>query len=196
VALPKLEAAYASLQVLVRQMTAANGKIASGLSQMADALTKMSDGIDQLENTAKVVRIASEGQAVGVDLARNSLAQAALRSPCAGVVKKAVPGGQMVMVGAPVVVIRPKGPTLVDAYLAPDQIGRVKVGDPSDVTFDSVPKVLKGTVSTVWPTETFPPTNYPTRIVHLSGAVRVTVTVPDERLPLGIPADVVIHPSP
>lgn len=175
--------------------TAGAGQLAAGRRKLASALAKISSGITTLENLSDIARIASGAQAAGVDLARQARDQATLRSPVDGVVVSAMPGGQIAMVGAPVVVIRPKGTTLVDTYVAPEDIGRVRVGDRADVTLDSVHGVLQGAVATVWPDQTFPPTNYPTQIVHLSRVVRVTVSVRDGDLPLGVPADVIIHPS-
>lgn len=97
------------------------------------------------------------------------------------------------MVGAPVVVMRPAGDTLVDTYLTRDQLAGVHVGTSADVSLDSVHGVLQGSVHAISANEQFPPSNYPTQIVHLSRVVRVTVSVPDT-LPLGVPADVVIRP--
>jgi hypothetical protein len=92
-----------------------------------------------------------------------------------------------------VIVIRPNAGTLVDAYVDPADIARVKLGMSADVSMDSVRGELEGEVRRVWPDEEFPPSNYPTKIVHLSRVVRVTVAVNDDALPLGVPADVVIH---
>jgi X-X-X-Leu-X-X-Gly heptad repeat protein len=168
----------------------------SGKAQVASALSKMADGISQMENGADTMRVGSEAQSAALKAARQALSDATLRAPCDGVVVSAMPGGQVAMVGAPVVVIRPSGETLVDVYLEADQLAGVKPGVTADIALDSVPNVLKGTVRTVWSTQTFPPTAYPTKVVHLSRVTRVTVRVADDALPRGVPADVVIHPSP
>ncbi len=187
-ALPQLEAAMAKMGQGAAQMSAAKAKIAT-------ALSKMSDGIDQLDQASSTAKIASAAQAAAIESAKAALDAATLRSPADGVVVSALPAGQVAMVGAPVVVIRPKTDVLVDVYLAPDQATRVRAGDPAEVTLDSLPAPVKGSVNTVWPGVQFPPNNYPTPIVHLADAVRVTVSVPQQNLPLGVPVDVVIHPT-
>ena len=187
-AIPKLQAALGKMAVGQAAMAAAKAKIASGLSQMADA-------IGQLENASDTIRIAAGAQAAGEKLAKYAADQAVLRAPVDGLVIQSVQPGQVVMVGAPVVTIRPTGDVLVDVYLSPEQAARVKVGDRADVTVDSLKGSLAGRVSVVGTTVEFPPANYPTPIVHLASTVRVTVAVPDARLPVGVPADVVIHPS-
>ncbi len=198
----QLEGALAGLNAALPQLEAVSAKMAQGATQMvtakatiATALSKMADGIDQLEQASSTMKIAAKAQSAGVDLARFALDQATMRAPVDGTIVSALPAGQLAMVGAPVVVIRPRTAVLVDAYLSPDQVSRVKAGDKADVTLDSLPKPLPGRVKTIWPSVEFPPNNYPTPIVHLAYAVRVTVEVPDQRLPLGVPADVVIHPS-
>ena len=195
-ALVQLRKAEAALVAGIPKATAAGAAaLAKGQAQLDAAIAKIDTGIQALDNGSETLRLAAGAQAAGVTMADSALAQATLRAPVNGVVVSAMAGGQVALVGAPVVVIRPDTATLVDTYVAPEDIGRVKVGDAADVSMDSVRGMLKGTVQTVWPDQVFPPTNYPTQIVHLSRVVRVTVSVPDEELPLGIPADVVIHPS-
>jgi X-X-X-Leu-X-X-Gly heptad repeat protein len=170
----------------VAQLQAGKAKIASGLSQL-------SSGIDQLEAAGTKVEAAQGIRSVAVEAARAALAQATLRAPCDGVVTSAMHGGEVAMIGAPVAVIRPAGGTLVDTYLTNDQLAGIHRGTSAEVTLDSVRGVLRGSVREVSAFEQFPPSNYPTQIVHLSRVVRVTVSVP-ETLPLGVPADVVIRP--
>lgn len=187
-AIPQIEAGLAKMQTGEVAMADARTKIADALSQMAD-------GIDQLENAHDVMRVAARAQAVGVDIARFTREQTTLRAPADGLVLSALPAGQLAMVNAPVVVIRPLGAVLVDVYLAPDVAARVKAGDSADVTTDSLSETFAGRVQTVWPMVQFPPNNYPTTVTHMANAVRVTVAVEDDRLPVGVPADVAIHPS-
>jgi multidrug resistance efflux pump len=200
--LAKLEAGYAQLAAALPKLAAAKAKLAAGegmmtaaKSKMRTALSKMDDGISQLENASVGMRKLAQGQVAGSDLARYTLGETRLRAPVSGVIVSAMPSGQVAMVGAPVVVIRPDAPVLVDAYLVAEQASRVKVGDTATVTFDSLPRPVEGKVTDVSTSFEFPPNNYPTPIVHLANAVRVTVSVTDRSVPLGVPVDVSIHPS-
>lgn len=194
-ALSGIEAALPKMRSGLAQMRTGLGKMDAAKGQIRTALSKMADGIDQLEQTSDVLSIAARAQSAGVDIAKLTLADAVLRSPVAGTVVSAQPAGQLAMVGAPVVTIRPDRDVAVDIYLAPEQAARVKAGDRATVTLDSIKEPLKGAVATVWPSAEFPPNAYPTPIVHLTTVERVTVTVPDKTLPLGVPVDVVISPS-
>ncbi len=185
--LQQVEAGVPRLRQGLAQAQAGRGRIASGLSQLTDA-------IGQLESGSEIVRAYASAQAVAVELARAALSQGTLRAPCDGVVVGAMHSGEVAIVGAPVVAVRPAGPTLVDSYLTSAQLAGVRAGVPADVALDSVRGVLNGRVRDVGANEEFPPSNYPTQIVHLSRVVRVTVSVP-ETLPLGVPADVVIRPK-
>jgi multidrug resistance efflux pump len=187
-AIPQLQGALGKMAAGQAAMATAKVKIASGLSQMATA-------IHQLENASDIMRIASGAQSVGMGLAKYAAGQAVLRAPVDGLVIQGLPAGEVVMAGAPVVTIRPKGDVLVDVYLEPGQASRVRVGNRAQVAVDSVAGKLAGRVSVVGRTVEFPPANYPTPIVHLANTVHVTISVHDARLPVGIPADVVIYPS-
>ena len=138
-ALPQLGAASAKMAAGKAAMSAAKSKIRSALSQMAD-------GIGQLDSASDAMRKAAAAQAAGVEVARHAVDETRLRAPADGTVVSALPGGQVAMIGAPVVVIRPAGPVLLDAFLSPDQASRVRVGDRADVTLDSVKGPVQGTV--------------------------------------------------
>lgn len=186
-ALPQLRAAG-------RQLDAAQSRIDAGREKLESALAKMTDGIRQLESACEVARAAAGIPAVGVHAAKAALDQATIIAPCDGVVMRAMQAGEVAIVGAPVVTIRPTGPTLVDTYLEPGQAACVKAGASADIALDSLPEV-HGRVWTVSSRLESPPSNYPTQIVHLSRVVHVTVSVP-ETLPIGVPVDVVIHSPP
>jgi multidrug resistance efflux pump len=193
--LAQLEGRLAQAQAGLPKLKSALSQLRSGRAKLASGLSQMNDAIAQLEDASDVVRIAAGARDVGVELARLALSQAVVTSPADGVVVSAMAPGQVAMVGAPVVVVRPDGPTYVDVYLPPEEAVRVRSGDAADVVLDSVPGTLRGTVATVWPAQVFPPTGYPTKVVHMSGAVRVTVQLAEPALPRGVPCDVVIRPS-
>jgi multidrug resistance efflux pump len=193
-ALVKLRAAVPQLKAVLGKMSAGSAAMASAKAKIASALSKMSDGISQLNSASSVLRMAAAAQSTGVAMAKYALSQATVVAPTDGVVLSARPTGQTVVVGAPIATIRPAGDVLVDVYLSPEQAARVKVGDPAEVTVDSVKGAVPGRVSVVGTTVEFPPANYPTQIVHLANTVHVTVSAPGTSLPVGVPADVVVRP--
>ena len=194
-ALAKLRAAVPQLTAVLAKMAAGSAAMAGAKTQIASALSQMADGISQLDNAGSVLRTAAGAQSTGVAIARRDLKEATVLSPVDGLVLSARPSGQTVIVGAPIAVIRPRGEVLVDVYLSPAQVSRVKVGDRAQVTVDSIAGTVAGRVSSIASVVSFPPANYPTPIVHLADTVQVTVAVPATRIPVGVPADVVIQPS-
>jgi multidrug resistance efflux pump len=184
------QAMLPQLQATLQQLQTAQAQLNAGKS----GISKLSDAISQLESGSDVAKVAAGVPSAGLARAEAALAQATLYAPSDGVVVSAMQPGELPIVGAPVVVVRPAGDTLVDTYLTSDQLEHVKVGSNADVSMDSIPGVLHGTVKWISADQQFAPSNYPTQIVHLSRVVRVTVSVP-EVLPAGVPADVVIHPS-
>lgn len=185
--LPKMLAGLQQLATAQQQLDAGRAKLNSGIAKLSDAISQIDSGKD-------VAKVAVGMPAAAVAQAQTALANATLYAPCDGVVVTALHTGEVPMVGAPVVVIRPAGDTLIDTYLTSDQLARVRVGSVADVSMDSVRGSLHGRVQWISADQQFAPSNYPTQIVHLSRVVRVTVSVPDV-LPAGVPADVVIHPS-
>jgi multidrug resistance efflux pump len=99
------------------------------------------------------------------------------------------------MVGAPLVSVQYDGPRLVDTYLTPDQIPLISIGSPADITYDSGKGlVLHGKVSVIGSTYEYPPTSFPTNVVHMTRTTKVTITLDSgSRVPPGTPVDVSIH---
>jgi multidrug resistance efflux pump len=189
-----LVAALPTMRGLLQQMAAAQQQLNAGKAKLNSGIAKLSDAIDQLSSGSDVARVAAGIPSAARAAAETALSQATLRAPCDGVVVTALHAGEVPIVGAPVVTIRPSGDTLLDTYLTLEQLSHVKTGCSADVSVDSVRAPLRGTVKWISADQQFAPSNYPTQIVHLSRVVRVTVSVPDV-LPAGVPADVVIHPS-
>jgi multidrug resistance efflux pump len=132
-----------------------------------------------------------------VTLARSRRNAATIVAPVNGVVTYARPAGTAVMVGAPVVRIRPDAPTRIYTYLTSDQLTQVAVGSRATVTFDSnTGAPLTGRVSYLGDDAGVPPTSFPTSIVHMTRAVRVTVELDDgQTAPPGTPVDIEIATS-
>jgi multidrug resistance efflux pump len=90
--------------------------------------------------------------------------------------------------------IRPDEQTKVDSYLAPQQLTSVAVGSKATVNFDSnTGGPLTGRVTQIALNAQFPPTNFPTDIVHMTNTIQVTVTLDKGAwAPPGTPVDLTI----
>jgi multidrug resistance efflux pump len=98
-------------------------------------------------------------------------------------------------VGAPLVRIRPDRPVRIDTYLTTDQLEQAPIGTPVTVDFDSNPgEPLNGRIAVIGATAVVPPTGFPTAIVHMTRAVRVTIELESgATAPAGTPVDVKIR---
>ena len=99
------------------------------------------------------------------------------------------------MMNAPLFRIAPDTPALIDTYLTAEQLTFVRVGDPAEVSYDSAAGiVLTGSVTGIGEDSAFPPTTFPTEIVHMTRTTRVTVTLESgARPPAGTPVDLTIR---
>jgi X-X-X-Leu-X-X-Gly heptad repeat protein len=187
VLIPKLRAALG-------QMDAGLVKLKQGLGKLATGATQLSSAKTQVTTARSVLGILAGASDIGVQLAQARVAQATITSPVNGLVTYARPRGQLAMVGTPVVRIRPDGPRLVDTYLAADQLALVRLGTPVTLTYDSSPgTVTRGRITRLGTSSAFPPTSFPTTIVHMTRATRVTVTLDDgAAVPYGTPVDLTI----
>lgn len=193
---PNPAALLAQLRKQLALLDTGFAQAAAGQAKLASARAQLADAKQQLRDLRELAHILAQASYIRVQVAKYNLDAAVVRSDVNGVIQSAVPAGTVAMVGAPIVVIRKDGPTNVDVYLSPEYALRVAVGDRAEVRLDSLlGRAIEGRVTRVWPEETFPPTSYPTDIVHLSRVVRATVTVDERELPLGVPADVVITPK-
>lgn len=164
-----------------------NTKIGQAQSKITDAKTKV-------KNARDVLKIVADSQQVAIDLAEARVAQATILSPYSGYVTMTAQQGSVAMVGAPIVRIQPDGPVEVNTYLTGQQLARVRVGSPADVTYDSAKgTVLHGVVSVVGSIAQFPPTSFPTDIVHMTKTIPVTIRLDSGSPPPGTPVDIVIH---
>jgi len=65
--------------------------------------------------------------------------------------------------------IRPDDAALVDTYISPDQLAQVRIGAPADISFDSGGgKTVPATVAIIGNTVAYPPSSFPTSIVHMT----------------------------
>jgi multidrug resistance efflux pump len=164
-------------------------------AQIASAASKLADAKVQLRNAKDVLGIVAKGQDTAVQLARARRLQAFVRSPIDGVVTFARHPGTVAMVGAPLVRVHANPPQRVDTYLTSEQVATVGVGSEADITFDSAPgTVLHGRISEMGSAYVFPPTSFPTQVVHMTRALKVTIELdPGATAPAGTPVDISLH---
>jgi len=165
-------------------------------AQIAKAATQLADAKKQLHTAKDVLGIVANGQEIGVRLARARVLQASVRAPLDGTVTFARRGGTVAMVGAPLVRITADGPQRIDTYLTSEQVSMIRTGSAAEVTFDSAPKgtVLHGRISEIGSAFVFPPTSFPTQVVHMTRALKVTIKLDEgDVAPPGTPVDVSLN---
>jgi HlyD family secretion protein len=117
----------------------------------------------------------------------------ALKAPIGGVItERAIEPGEVVLPGAPLLVIERLEEVELTMYISERQIGRVQRGQTVSFTTDSFPNVtFSGEVVTIAPRAEFTPRNVqaPKDRALLVYAVRARVPNPDGRLKPGMPVD-------
>lgn len=189
----KMDAGITKITAGLVKIEAALAKLPSAEKQLSTAKGALSDAKTQVTNARDTLRILVDARDVAIALAKQRRDKAVVTAPVAGVVTYVRPAGTSVMVGAPLVRIRPDATQLVDTYLTSQQLGGVVVGKGVNVTCDSLPgRVFEGRVAVIGADSEFPPTSFPTNIVHMTRAVKVTVALDEGGLPPGTPVDLTI----
>jgi len=184
------------LKTLATQTAAAKAKAGTAINTAIDsAKSKITDAKTKVKNAKSVLKIVSDASHIGIDLAEARRNQATILAPVSGVVTYAVPSGTVVVVGAPIVRIQPASAALVDTYLTAEQLQRIKLGSAAEIKYDSAPgKVLHGQVATIGSIAQYPPTTFPTDVVHMTRTVKVTIRLDSGTAPpQGTPVDILIH---
>jgi multidrug resistance efflux pump len=200
--LAKIGAGLRQIDAGLAKIAAGEAKLATAEAQLRSAQSQLNTAQDALD-TAKTqatkardyVEIISEGADIGVTLAEAKRDQATIVAPCSGVITQAMRAGQTALVGAPLFKIAPELPALVDTYLTAEQLGRVRLGSEADIRWDSAPgKTVRGVLHAIDSQAPYPPTSFPTDIVHMTHAVRVTFQLDSgDNPPAGTPVDIAIH---
>jgi len=169
----------------------------AGIKKLDAGLVQIGSGRTQLVGIRKLALVTIDAARVALKLAEAARDQASIVAPVDGVVTYTRTAGTAVMVGAPILRIRPDGPTHVYTYLTADQLARVDVGSKATVTFDSnTGAPLVGHISDLGHAAVVPPTSFPTSIVHMTRAVRVTIELDGaSTAPPGTPVDIEITTS-
>lgn len=184
----KLEASLAQIDAGLANATAARSKLESATATIGDAQS-------QLKEARSLVALAADAADAGVAVAEARVALAVVRAPYAGTVTWVAERGSVLFAGGPVARLNPDGPLLLDTYLDTSEVALVRVGSLASAGIDSFPdRAYPGRVSAIRPVYEYPPTALPTRLIHMTRAFRVTVTLDDTAAPLprGTPADLTI----
>lgn len=179
------------------QLAKGKAQLATASSQLAQGSSALSKAKKQVENARKVSNLLLASTDAAVTIAEVRLSQATVHAPVSGIVTEARSQGTIAMVGAPLVRIRPDEPTKVISYLDPTQLSRVHEGSVATVNYDSNSgRPLSGKVTQIALNSQFPPTSFPTTIVHMTQTVQITVTLENGGwAPPGTPVDLVIDTS-
>ena len=193
--LKKVNAGLAQLATAEATLAAARVKLATAADQLATASDALKTAKKQVVRTKDSLEIIADAAHISIALAQVRRDQATITSPISGTVTQAAAQGSVAMVGAPIVRIQPDEPTLVDTYLTGSQLGSLKAGAPADITYDSGNgKDLHGTLALIGDQALFPPTSFPTDIVHMTRTVKVTFRLDSgDGPPAGTPVDIAIH---
>lgn len=192
--LKKMDAGLIKIDAGLAKVDAAEAKIATAKSKLATGASALADAKTQLDAAKDVLGRVADARKIAVQAAQAQRDAATLTAPVAGVVTFARPSGTVAMVGAPVARIAPQRVQLVDTYVTGEQLERIKVGSEAQVVADSLAgQIFAGHVETIGSTYIFPPTTFPTDIVHMTRAVKVTVALDSAtRIPPGTPVDLTI----
>ncbi len=128
-----------------------------------------------------------------VEEARLRLEKTSLQSPINGVVlRRNLEPGEMVPASAPVLTLVDLDAPWIEIFVPETEIGQVSLGDPFQVTTDSLEQAFPGKVSRVFEKAEYTPKQIQTERerVNLVFRVKVAVENPEGKLKPGMPADV------
>jgi multidrug resistance efflux pump len=165
------------------------------VEQARAALDELRAGPTEEEVTVAQAQLHQAEAALALIDAR--LAQLRITSPMTGLVSsRSIHQGETASAGSTLLTLVNLDQVTLVVYIPADQIGRVQVGQPVEVTVDSFPdRIFEGEVTTIAREAEFTPRNVQTQEerVNLVFAVQVTIPNPDHLLKPGMPADAVIQ---
>lgn len=131
--------------------------------------------------------------------ATSELEKTVLTAPLSGrVTERTANPGELAQPNATLLTIANLDEVTLTVYVPEDEIGRVTVGLPAEITIDSFPhRTFNGQVSLIAVEAEFTPKNVqtPDERVNMVFAVQITVPNPDHELKAGMPADAVLQVS-
>jgi X-X-X-Leu-X-X-Gly heptad repeat protein len=193
--LKQVNSGLAQLATASSALATAEGQLATATGQLVSAGDALRTAKKQLIRARDSLTIMADAQHILISLAFAKREQATVTAPVDGVVTQAAAQGTIAMVGTPIARIIPAERELVDTYLTGAQLAQLHPGTTADITYDSSGgKSLPATLSLVNDQALFPPTSFPTDLVHMTRAVKVTFRLDSgASVPPGTPVDVAIH---
>ncbi len=198
----------------VRRLEKTAGQGASSEQQLDDARAKLDVAAAELEVRRQALRLALEGSrkeeiaeararveaaTAQVSLLNQRIEDLVLQAPADGVIRsRVIEAGEIGSPDRPAFVLALSDPKWVRAYLPEPELGLVVEGMPAQVSGDSLgDEPFDGWVGFISPVAEFTPrtvqtTELRTQLVY---EVRVWVNDPDNRLRLGMPVTVELHPE-
>ena len=164
---------------------------AARVREAKEQLTLLRNGPRREELDQARARLRQAEEALG--LAETRLSYTTLKAPFDGLVlAKHVEPGEYVAAGTPVVTVGDLAHPWLRGYISETDLGRVKCGQPAEVTTDTYPgKVYPGRVSFIASQAEFTPKNVqtPRERVKLVYRVKIDLENPQAELKPGMPAD-------
>lgn len=184
------------LQAAVTQLTTALAQLDAGLAtartqraQLDTASAQVSDAQTQVTNLISLAEIATQTAAISVRQARLAVSQTAVTAPVTGVVIQVASVGTVLAPGATLAKVRVPSES-VTTWLSQADAQNICTGDAATVTADWMADSRSGEIATIATSAEIPPTSHASSDLHLTRAIRVTITVDDPGdLPPGGPAD-------
>ena len=193
--LKKVKAGLAQVAAGEAQLAAGAVKLATAAAQLSTASSALHTAKTQVKTLRDAVKIAVKAADVPVALAEAYREQATIIAPVSGFVTQAPAQGTVAVVNAPLFRVAPDGPALIDTYVTGQQLGALHDGTIADITYDSGGgRVLHARLHTLGAQALYPPTSFPTDIVHMTRTVKITFQLDSGQAPpAGTPVDIAIH---
>ena len=164
-------------------------------AETAEQLKLLEEGPRQ--ETIAQARARVEQARASLALASTQLDNTRLTAPFAGVVlSHNIEPGEFVAPGTPVVTVADLTNVWLRAYVHQTELGRVKHGQPAEVTTDTFPgKIYRGTVGFISSEAEFTPKTVQTtkERVKLVFRIKIALANPADELKPGMPADAVLR---
>lgn len=158
------------------------GKARDGRAKLNDGLSKLADAATQLSHAQDLAKTRIPAATAALGRAEDQLRLTTLTAPASGVVVAAAQAGDVLRPGAPVITIRPDDGATATTWLPPSQAALLCVGSNVSVATDWG-TTHAAHVTRIGVEAEYPPTSQATDEVHLTRAIRVTITIHDQDAP-------------
>lgn len=190
----ELRAGIGQLENAIARIDSGIAKAKAGRAELTSASGRLGDAERALRNARELAVIGVQAADVNLKIAKQRLADSTIRSPADATIVQVARVGDVLAPGAPLATLRPRLPSRVRVWVQPEQLAELGVGTRADVLVDSAPgQRFVARVSATGAKASFPPTTLSTRIIHLTRAVPVELTLDgNATLAPGTPADVIV----